>query len=102
MQVERQAQAEQVAQAEREALPLFIVETVTSHRIRYAIRAKNAEHAMDVVTMEEAVEFDQNHLGEQIFSTREVTDAEYLKAADLPTDPALKRELIHVVDYARP
>ena len=82
-----------------EEMPLFIVETVMSHRIRYAIRARSAEHANDVVTMREAEEFDQNPLDEAIFSTREVSLAEYLTAAELPTDPLRKVALIHTIDY---
>lgn len=85
---------------EAESLPLFIVETVMSHRIRYAIRARSAEHANDVVTMHEAEEFDQNPLDEAIFSTREVSLAEYLTAAELPTDPLRKVALIHAIDYS--
>ena len=88
-------------QPEQPDMPLFIVETVLSHRMRYAVRARSAEHAMDIITMEEANEFDQNFLGEQIFSTRQVSIDEFLNSAELPTDPKAKLAYIHTVDYSQ-
>lgn len=94
-----------LAAQEKEELPLFIVETVLSHRMRYAIRARSAEHAMDTVTCREQEglqEYDQNYLDELIFSTRQVGLAEYLASFDVPSDPDLKMRYVHTIAYPEP
>lgn len=87
-------------------MPKYIVETISMFRIRYVIEAECAEHAADEVTMEEAKEFSQLHLGEHISSVRQISDEEicdlffedhdYL--ADWPREMAL--EYVHKVEYA--
>lgn len=85
--------------------PIFIVETISVFRIRYAVRCRSAEHAGDSVVMNEAHEMSQQHLDEIINSTRQVTEAEYLQMFDQDNDylrswePEQKLKYIHVVDY---
>ena len=60
-------------------MPLFVVETISQFRTRYVIECQEAEHAEDTVTMEEADEFSQMHLGETILSTREITHEDFTR-----------------------
>jgi hypothetical protein len=90
------------------AHPLYIVETVSTFRMRYVVSCKSAEHAQDTVTMNEASEMSQQHLGEQIVSTREISQAEFLKIHDADNDylqswdTATKyKNSVHVVDYSK-
>ena len=86
-------------------MPKYLVEAVSMFRIRYVIEAENAEHAKDVVTMNEADEFGQLHIDENIIGCREVTDTEipdlffedhpYLKS----WGPEKAMEYVHKVDY---
>ncbi len=84
---------------------IFIVETISMFRIRYAIRCRSAEHAGDSVVMNEAHEMSQLHLDEIINSTRRVTEAEYLQIFDQDNDylrgwtNEQKLKHIHEVDY---
>ncbi len=84
---------------------IYIVETVSMFRIRYAVRARSAEHAADTVVMEEANELSQHHLDEVINHVREVSEAEYLKLFDADNDylsswdNAKKLGMIHDIDY---
>jgi len=57
-----------------------LVECVSSFRIRYMVEVPTgkAEWALDTVTMNEAKEFSQESLGEQIVSHRVVTEADAL------------------------
>jgi hypothetical protein len=57
-------------------MPKFLVETVSMFRHRYVIECENIDHAKDAVVMNEADEFGQEHIDENIFSCREITDAE--------------------------
>lgn len=57
-------------------MPKYLVETVSMFRMRYVIDCESAEHAKDAVSMNEAEEFGQLHIDENIFGCREVTDAE--------------------------
>ena len=59
-----------------------LVECISTFRIRYVIDTDNEEWAEDTVTMEEAKEFSQLHLGEQIVSTRTISKEEYLRLFD--------------------
>jgi hypothetical protein len=61
-----------------------MVECVSMFRQRYMVQvpAGKAEWALDTVTMEEAKEFSQEHLGETIVSHRVVTEEEALKLCD--------------------
>ena len=64
----------------------YLVECVSQYRIRYVVRAQNAEHAMDTVTMNEAKEFSQLHLGETIMSTHTITHDHIIKMCDEDND----------------
>lgn len=61
-----------------------LVEAVSSFRMRYMVEvpAGKSEWALDTVTMEEAIEFSQGHLGEQIVSHRVVSKEEALELFD--------------------
>jgi len=59
-----------------------LVECISTFRIRYVIDTDNIEWAEDTVAMEEAREFSQLHLGEQIVSTRTINKEEYLRLFD--------------------
>jgi hypothetical protein len=58
-------------------MPLFVIETIQTFRHRYVVECKSLDHAYDTVAMEEATEFSQMHLGEQIVTGREITRAEF-------------------------
>lgn len=92
---------------ERSAMPLFIVETVSIFRHRYAIRAKSVEHAQDTVVMKDVPdEMSQLHLDELITSARQVTEQEYLTVFDQDNDYLKnwnvdqKKRLIYTIDYS--
>ena len=57
-------------------MPKYLVETVSMFRMRYVVECESAEHAKDTVSMNEADEFGQLHIDENIVGCREVTDAE--------------------------
>ena len=57
-------------------MPKYIVEAISMFRMRYVIEADCAEHAADEVTMQNANEFSQLHLGEHISSVRQISDEE--------------------------
>lgn len=61
-----------------------LVEAVSSFRMRYVVQvpAGKSEWALDTVTMNEACEFSQEHLGEQIVSHRVVSKEEALELFD--------------------
>lgn len=93
-------------------MPLFVVETISQFRTRYVIECQEAEHAEDTVTMNEADEFSQMHLGETILSTREITYEDFTrmnKALEQYGDgskyrpesgsPWMGDQMIHRVDY---
>ena len=62
---------------------LVLVDAISSHRMRYVVEVEDVlEHALDTVVMQEAIEFSQLHIGEQISSYREITEEEYLKIFD--------------------
>jgi hypothetical protein len=58
-------------------MPIFIVDTISSFRMRYAIEAKTLEHAMDEVVWRESdsefAELTQKHIGYHIVDGRELT-----------------------------
>jgi hypothetical protein len=60
---------------------LVIVECVSTFRMRYVVEVPkgNKEWALDTVVCNEAEEFSQEHLGEQIVSHRVIDNAEYLR-----------------------
>ena len=72
-----------------------LVEAISTFRERYMIEVPiglddqgkdKALWALDTVTMNEAEEFSQEHLGEQIVSHRVVTKAEALALSDIDND----------------
>jgi hypothetical protein len=66
---------------------LVLVDAISSHRMRYVVEVEDVlEHALDTVVMQEATEFSQEHLGDQISSYREITEEEYLKIFDIDND----------------
>lgn len=54
-------------------MPLFVVETIQTFRHRYVIECKKLSHAYDTVAMNEAEEFSQMYLGEQIIAGRQIS-----------------------------
>lgn len=92
-------------------MPIYIVDTLISYRMKYAIEAKELEHAFDEVVCNEGIiaEMTQNCLGEQIIEGREVTLDEFDKTlARLNADKReltsiwMGRELINKVNYEIP
>lgn len=85
--------------------PLYLVETISTFRIRYVVSAKSAEHAADTVAMEEAEEMSQKHIDENILGVRQIFRAEYLQIFDEDNDylrswdADKKLSMVHVVDY---
>jgi hypothetical protein len=76
-----------------------LVETVSTFRERYMVEVPvgidqygkdKAEWALDTVTLEEAKEFSQEHLGETIVSHRVVTKEDALAMCDKDNDYAKK------------
>lgn len=65
-----------------------MVEAVSTFRMRYMVEVPKgkAEWALDTVTMQEAQEFSQEHLGEQIVSHRVVSKEEALALCDADND----------------
>jgi hypothetical protein len=65
-----------------------LVECVSTFRTRYMVEVPkgSSEWAMDTVVMEEAKEFSQEHLGEQIVSHRVVSKKEALTMCDQDND----------------
>jgi hypothetical protein len=61
---------------------IYIVETISTFAMKYAIRAKSADRAMDAVVMEEALDIHQKHVGENIVRSRKVTKQGYLEEFD--------------------
>lgn len=58
----------------------ILVDTISQYRMRYLVEVPEGkeEWALDTVTLEEAKEFSQLHLGETIFAHREVSKQEAL------------------------
>jgi hypothetical protein len=88
-------------------LKTYLVETVSMFRHRYAVQARSLEHAYDTVVCNEAEEFSQHHIDENIVSGREITKAEYLKLFNEDNDylknhvDEFKLKYIHTVNYDR-
>lgn len=94
-------------------MPLFVVDAIQMFRIRYVIECKEAEHAGDTVTMNEAEQFSQMNLGERILTTKEITYEEFRRMNKAIEDshgdrtphqaeigsPWMGEKLIHVVNY---
>lgn len=90
---------------------LVMVDVLSSHRIRYVVRAKNTEDALDEVVMRETIdtdfrEFSQKHIQPTaIIDHREITEEEYLRIFDEDNDylkewtDEQKKKYINVIDY---
>lgn len=84
---------------------LYLVETVSIFRHRYAVRARSLEHAYDSVTMNEVTEFSQQHINENIVSGRKITQEQYLEIFDQDNDylqswtEEQKLQPIHQINY---
>lgn len=83
----------------------YLVETISMHRITYVVECLDEVHATDTVVMHEAEEFSQNHIDENIFSVREISDEEVLEIFDRENTYAAswtneqKMSLVHTVKY---
>ena len=88
---------------------LYVVDVVSTFRMRYVVEAKSEDHAWDEVVVRESdtefKEFSQHHIGTHIFSSREVDTREYLELFDQDnsylskwTDEQ-KLNLINKIDY---
>lgn len=62
-------------------MPLYLVDTIVSYRMKYVVEAKELSHAFDEVTMNDGLlsELTQRCLGETITDGREVTIEEVNK-----------------------
>ena len=76
---------------------LVLVETIGTYRMRYMVEVPlgtddygkdKSEWALDTVTMQEAAEFSQEFIGEQIVSHRVVSKQEALEICDKDNDYA--------------
>ena len=65
-----------------------MVECVSIFRMRYMVEtpAEHPEYALDNVTMNEAKEFSQEHIGENIISHRVMSEEEALQFCDADND----------------
>lgn len=93
-------------------MPLYVVEAIQTFRHKYVIECKELEHAFDTVASNEASEFSQMHLGEQVVTGREITYEEFdrmCKSLETVGDgttyqpesgsPWMGRKSIHTVVY---
>ena len=88
---------------------LYLVEVMSTFRMRYIVEARSEEHALDEVTMEESntefEEFSQEHIGTHIFGSRELTKEQYLELFDKDNhylkDWSIeqKKRFINTIDY---
>ena len=70
--------------SKKQETELVMVDAISTYRMRYAVEVPKGKSAwaLDTVIMEDAKEFSQEHLGEQIVSYRVVTEAEALAMCD--------------------
>ena len=89
---------------------LYVVDVMSTFRVRYVVEAKSEEHALDEVVMNEHnidfKEFSQEHVGTHIFGSRELKSIEeYLELFDKDNDylkswtNQQKLKTINVVNY---
>jgi len=98
-------------------MPKYLVETVSIFRMVYAVEANEESHALDEVTMhttggpfdENWNEMSQQHVAENIVSSREVSEEEYLAEFDKNNAAwcgswtnESKMKLINKIDYDKP
>jgi hypothetical protein len=72
----------------KEDMEWVLVDTVSQFRMRYMVQVPvgKKEWALDTVTMNEAKEFSQEHIGETIVSHRVVTEEEAIQICDEDND----------------
>ena len=94
-------------------MPLFVVDAIQMFRTRYVIECKEAEHAGDTVTLNQAEQYSQMDLGERILTTKEITYEEFRRMNKAMEDghgdgthhqaetgsPWMGEKLIHIVSY---
>jgi hypothetical protein len=88
---------------------LYLVEVMSTFRMRYVVEARSEEHALDEVTMEESntefEEFSQEHIGTHIFSSRELAEEQYFELFDKDNhylkdwSVEQKKRFINKIDY---
>ncbi len=63
---------------------IYMVEAISIFHLKFAVRAKSAEHAMDEVVCDDGTlkEFSQKHVDVNIINTRKVTMDQYLEEFD--------------------
>jgi hypothetical protein len=98
-----------ITKKENKDTDIYIVETISSHHLKYAIRAKSAEDAMDYVyrmsNSGDIVELHQKHHGEFVKDATKISKKEYLKCFDELNDylkswsKEQKLDMINEVDY---
>ena len=104
--------AEQMSDKGYETAPLkklYVVDIVSSFRLRYVVEAKEESHALDEVVCREHEtefkEFSQEHLGTHIFDSREITLEQYHELFVRDNDYLAKwpkeqqRTLINKIEY---
>jgi len=76
----------------KQEMEWVLVDAVSSFRMRYMVQVPKgkSEWALDTVTMKEAKEFSQEHMGEQIVSHRVLTEREALDLCDVDNDYCAK------------
>lgn len=82
-------------------MALYLVETVTMFRHYYVVDALEANHADDIVTCQEAEEFDQKYLDEVITSTREITTNEFNQMSDTAVNGHMGEKIIYRTNYSQ-
>jgi len=77
-----------LSKVEKVETELVMVECVSTFRMRYVVEVPKGkkEWALDTVVMEEAEEFSQEHLGQQIVSHRVMDKEEYLRVFNEDND----------------
>jgi hypothetical protein len=92
---------------------LYIVDTISTFRLRYVVEARTAGHACDEVTMKDSgvpddyfEEVSQKHVSEEIVDTREISMADFEKMlSELETSESescsywLGKKLIRTISY---
>lgn len=92
---------------------IYLVDTYSIFRVRYAVEAEEKSHALDAVTVNiesfddgcpEWQELSQKHIAENIVDCREISKEEYIKLFDEENDylkdwsEEKKMELINDID----
>ena len=84
----------------KEEMEWVLVDTVSQFRMRYMVQVPvgKKDWALDTVTMTEAKEFSQEHIGESIVSHRVVDEEEALRICDEDNDYAKSWNDEHKID----